>query len=88
MGKELSENTVVSLSLKSIIAIVIALFTLFGAYYTIHLKIEEAKSLPEPIMTKTEYELKDQLIRQTIMDTKSDVDDIKIKLSEIEKKLN
>ena len=35
-------------------------------------------------ITRTEYELKDELVRQTIMDTQEDVKDIKHKLDKIE----
>ena len=36
-----------------------------------------AKTLPIPPISKIEYELKDELIRQTIMDTQEDVKEIK-----------
>ena len=35
----------------------------------------------------TEYELKDELVRQTILDTQEDVDEIKESLERIEDKL-
>ena len=45
-------------------------------------EIAEAKELPLPEIDRIEYDLKDELIRQTIMDTQEDVDKI---LEEIEK---
>ena len=46
--------------------------------------IEDAKRLPPPVIDRIEYDLKDQLIRQTIMDTQDDVEDIKTKLDKID----
>ena len=49
--------------------------------------IQEAKNLPEPVIDRTEYDLKDELIRQTILDTQDDVDEIKDKLDKIDERL-
>ena len=49
--------------------------------------IQEAKELPEPVIDRTEYDLKDELIRQTILDTQDDVDEIKDKLDKIDERL-
>ena len=51
-------------------------------WFTLQADIAEAKELPEPVIDRIEYDLKDELIRQTIMDTQEDVDKI---LEEIEK---
>ena len=37
----------------------------------------KAKTLPAPEVGRMEYDLKDQLVRETIMNTQSDVEDIK-----------
>ena len=55
---------------------------LAGMWFTLQADIAEAKELPEPVIDRIEYDLKDELIRQTIMDTQEDVDKI---LEEIEK---
>ena len=55
---------------------------LAGMWYTLQADIAEAKELPLPEIDRIEYDLKDELIRQTIMDTQDDVDKI---LEEIEK---
>ena len=52
--------------------------------------IAEAKELPAPIpdeVTRMEFNMKDQMIRQTIMDTQEDVTEIKNTLEKIEDKL-
>ena len=71
-----------SINLKTIGMLVAGIVTLVGMWFTLQSDIEEAKELPAPVIDRTEYDLKDELIRQTIMDTQDDVDKI---LEEIEK---
>ena len=87
INKEISENTVVGLSLKTIgtIAAVIAVVTL--GYFDLKAGIDEAKDLPVPVIGRTEYDLKDELIRSTIMNTQADVEEIKAQLNKIEQRL-
>jgi len=42
---------------------------------------------PPPAITRMEFDMKDQLVRQTIMDTQKDVEEIKETLEKIEDKL-
>ena len=49
--------------------------------------IEEAKLLPEPEISRTEYDLKDQLIRETIMNTGTKVEENSDALKKIDDKL-
>ncbi len=56
-------------------------------YFDLKAEVQEAKELPVPVIGRTEYDLKDELIRTTIMNTKSDVDDIKKQLDKIEERL-
>ena len=85
MAKELNENTTFKLSIKTIIGLVIGISTLMAMWFTLKAEIDVAKTLPEPEITKIEYELKDELIRNTIMNTQDDVEEIKddIKLIKI-----
>ena len=82
MAKQLGEDTKVTLDLKTIGMIVTFVVMLAGMWYTLQADIAEAKELPLPEIDRIEYDLKDELIRQTIMDTQEDVDKI---LEEIEK---
>ena len=82
MAKQIGEDTKVTLDLKTIGMIVTFLVMLAGMWFTLQADIAEAKELPEPVIDRIEYDLKDELIRQTIMDTQEDVDKI---LEEIEK---
>lgn len=86
-NKEISEDTIVGLSLKTIGAIIAGVAVVTLGYFDLQADIKEAKELPEPVISRTEYDLKDELIRETIMNTQSDVGDIKKQLDKIEGRL-
>ena len=56
-------------------------------YFALQKDIDLAKELPKPQVTRTEYDLKDQLIRETIMNTQQKVEDNSKKLDKIDEKL-
>mgnify|MGYP003148893176 CR=1 FL=1 len=87
MAKEISEDTVVGLSLKTIGAIVAAVGLVTLGYFDLQAEIQEAKELPAPVISRTEYDLKDELVRETIMNTQGDVTEIKEQLDKIEERL-
>jgi Mg2+ and Co2+ transporter CorA len=87
MGKEISEDTVVGLSLKTIGVIIAGVGVVTLGYFDLQAGIDEAKELPVPVISRTEYDLKDELIRETIMNTQTDVGDIKKQLDKIENRL-
>ena len=82
MAKELNEDTGFKISIKTLIGIGAGITTVVGMWFALQADIAEAKELPLPEIDRIEYDLKDELIRQTIMDTQDDVDKI---LEEIEK---
>ena len=49
--------------------------------------IAKAMELPKPVIDRVEYDLKDELIRQTIMDTQEDVEEIKETIDKIDERL-
>lgn len=87
MAKELNEDTGFNVSIKTLIGIGVGIATVVGMWYALQADIEEAKELPAPVISRTEYELKDELVRQTIMDTQDDVEEIKEQLDKIEDRL-
>ena len=90
MAKELNEDTTLKLSIKSLAGIAVLIFTLVGMWFTLQGDIAEAKELPipaDPEITRMEYDMKDQIIRQTIMTTQEDVKEIKETLEKIEDKI-
>tara|TARA_Y100000356_G_C11256394_1_gene290474 strand:+ start:621 stop:905 length:285 start_codon:yes stop_codon:yes gene_type:complete len=91
MAKELSEESKVQISLKTLGGIAFLIATLVGMWFTLQADIAEAKTLPEPLppeVTRMEYDMKDQLIRQTIMTTQEDVTEIKDDIKRIEEKID
>lgn len=87
MAQKISEDTSVELDLKTIGIIVVGAVSLAGMYFTLNSEIELAKELPKPELTRTEYDLKDQLIRETIENTSKQVQENSEKLDKIDEKL-
>ena len=91
MAKELNEETGFVLSIKTLIGIGFAIVTVAGMWFTLQADIAEAKELPTPLdpeVTRMEFDMKDQMIRSTIMDTKDDVGEIKEDIKRIEEKID
>ena len=89
--KELSENTSFTVSIQTLIGIGFGIATVVGMWFALQAAIEEAKELPEPLppdVTRMEYDMKDQLIRQTIMTTQEDVQELKEDMKRIEEKID
>ena len=90
MAKELNEETGFVLSVKTMIAIGFGMATIIGMWFALQADIAEAKELPvipPDEVTRMEFQMKDQMIRNTIMDTQKDVEEIKETLDKIEDKL-
>tara|TARA_R110000765_G_C18718060_1_gene583900 strand:+ start:227 stop:508 length:282 start_codon:yes stop_codon:yes gene_type:complete len=90
MTKELSENTAVQLSLKTLGGIASLIAILVGMWFTLQADIAEAKTLPEPLpadVSRMEFDMKDKMIRQTILTTQEDVKEMQKTLERIEDKL-
>ena len=87
MTKELNEDTGFRVSIKTLIGIAFAIATVVGMWFALQADIAEAKELPAPVIDRIEYDLKDELIRQTIMDTQEDVEAIQDQLDKIDERL-
>jgi len=91
MKKELNEDTSFQISIKTLAGIAVGIATVVGMWFALQADIEEAKALPAPPVpeiTRMEYDMKDQLIRQTIMTTQDDVKEIKDQMIRIEDKID
>jgi hypothetical protein len=73
------------------VAIAVAITTVVSFWFAFQAQlddmrddIEDAKELPSPNISRTEYELKDELVRSTILNTQEDVSEIKEDLKKIE----
>ena len=87
MAKQIGEETKVTLDLKTLGIIGAGIFSLAAMWFALQADIALAKELPEPIIDRVEYDLKDELIRETIMNTQEDVEEMKEKLDKIDERL-
>jgi len=87
MAQEINENTQITLDLKTIGLVIAGVVSLVGMWFALQKDIEEAKELPAPEISRTEYDLKDEFIRETIMNTQQKVDENGNKLDKIEERL-
>ena len=100
MAKELNEDTSFKVSVKTLIGIAFAIATVVGMWFALQADIQEAKDsppaitleeildqIPESEISRMEFDMKDQMIRNTIMTTQKDVEEIKESLEKIEDKL-
>ena len=74
MSTKISENTNVTLDLKTVIAIITITASFVGMYYTLQADIEEAKKLPPTEVKRLEYDLKEQWTEQNINTLKERVE--------------
>ena len=87
MSKIINENTRYTLDLKTIGLIVGFIISLSATYFTLKAEIETAKELPIMPITEKEFELKDELIRSTIMSNAERLEKIEKKLDKIDERL-
>jgi len=87
MAQKISESTEVKLDLKTIGLIIGFVISLSTVFFTLKADIALAKELPKPEVSRSEYDLKDQLIREQIMNTGKQVEENGKKLDLIEKRL-
>ena len=90
MTKELNEDSGFKVSIKTLIGIGVGMATVISMWFMLQADIAEARELPTPAapeVTRMEFDMKDQMIRQTIMTTQEDVKEIKKTLEKIEDKI-
>jgi hypothetical protein len=84
---EVGEDTMLGMSLKTLATLGGALVIGTVAYLDLKAGIDEAKQLPPPTITRVEYELKDELVRNAIMETQKQVEQIAKDVNRIEEHL-
>lgn len=80
-----------TLDLKTLGMVAAGIGTVVAMWFALQADIAEAKELPlpaEPEITRMEFDMKDQLVRQTIMTTQEDVTEIKEDIKRIEEKID
>ena len=91
MAQQIGEDTKITLDLKTIGLAITGLGALISMWFALQADIAEAKELPvapEPVISRMEFDMKDQLVRQTIMTTQDDVAEIKEDIKRIEEKID
>ena len=101
MAKELNEDTGFKISIKTLLGIGFGMAAIISMWFVLQGDIAEAKELPrnewnpewedklpDPDITRMEFDMKDQMIRQTIMTTQEDVTEIKGDIKRIEEKID
>jgi hypothetical protein len=80
---ELGKDSKFTLSIETLISIAVTIFMVVGLWFNLQAEIEEAKKLPEPPISRTEYDLKDQMIRNSILNTEEKVEKLEDKVDDI-----
>ena len=87
MSKEIGESTKVTLDLKTLGIIIGGVVSLSSMYFVLQADIEAAKKLPEPTIQRIEFDMKDEAIREAIMDTQKDVEMLLRKFDKMEERV-
>tara|TARA_R100001463_G_scaffold83138_1_gene137719 strand:+ start:120 stop:404 length:285 start_codon:yes stop_codon:yes gene_type:complete len=91
MAQQIGEDTKITLDLKTIGMLAAGIGTIVAMWFALQADIAEAKELPippSPDITRMEFDMKDQLVRQTIMSTQEDITEIKEDIKRIEEKID
>ena len=91
MAKELNEDTGFNVSIKTLMGIGAVMATVISMWFVLQADIAEARELPvppAPEISRMEFDMKDQLVRQTIMTTQEDVKEIKAQLDKLNDKID
>ena len=84
---KLNEKSEFTLDLKTIILVAGFIISISATYFTLKADIEVAKELPKLPISEKEFELKDELIRSTIMSNADRLEKIENKLNKIDERL-
>ena len=89
-----SENTKLTLDIKTIGMIVAFTISLATTYFTLQAQIQQAMEEPKPEVTAIEYEYKDLLVRESVLRLEEkqgimaeDIKEVKAQLEKIDERL-
>ena len=85
---KINENSEFTLDLKTIALIIGFVISLSATYFTLMAEVEIAKTLPEMPISEKEFELKDKLLRASILSTQEDVKEIKEDMKYLRNKMD
>lgn len=81
------EDTVLGLSIKSLIAIGITLVSMVSMYMTLEADISVAMEQPKSEVSRTEFKLQTKMMDKAILETKEDISEIKKSIDKMEDRL-
>ena len=88
MAKELNENTSFKVSIQTLIGIGFGMATIISMWFVLQADIAEAKELTKPDITRMEFNMKDENIRNTIIETRDDVKKLEERMIRMEDKID
>ena len=88
MTKELNEDTSFKVSLKTLGWIAVLICTLVGMWFTLQADINEAKELPKPEISKMEFDMKDKMVRDAVLNTEKNVEKLEERMIRMEDKMD
>ena len=88
MAKELNEDSSFKISIKTLGGIDVLIFTLVGMWFTLQADIAEAKELPKPEVSKMEFQMKDKMVRDAVLNTEKNVEKLEERMIRIEDKMD
>ena len=80
---EIGKDSKFTLSIETGISIAVTIGMVVGLWYSLQADIEEAKRLPEPEVSRMEYDLKDQMVRDSILNTEEKVEKLEEKVDSV-----
>ncbi len=84
---EISKDTKFTLSTETLVTIGITLVTVTGFYFSLKAEVAQAMEEPVPVISREEYDLKDNAIRSEIMNNRDLIQKNFKKLETIEERL-
>ena len=88
MTKQLNEDTSFKISIKTLGGIAVLIFTLVGMWFTLQADIAEAKELPVPEVSKMEFQMKDKMVRDAVLNTEKNVQKLEERMIRMENKMD
>ena len=70
------------------IGVAVLIFTMVGMWFALQADIEEAKQLPEPEISKMEFDMKDQMVRDAVLNTEKNVEKLDERMIRMEEKMD
>jgi len=87
MNMKISEGTEFKIDIKTVISIIVVTSMFVGMYYTLQDDIADAKALPEAVIDRIEYDLKQDWHTQHINKLEEEVKELRDWCRQIDKEL-